>query len=103
MLIKWKTSIYHQARIERVECTRETDKAVWVLEYPWVFPGEQQTKPPVERRRMKSSDSENFHDTWEDAHAYLTRQSERQLDVLRAQLAKAQGTLGNIKGMKNPD
>lgn len=102
MLVKWKTCRYYGAKIERVECTRETDKAVWVLEYPWTIDGGRGTKPPTERRRMKTSESDNYHATWEDAHAYLLERAEYELDSARTRLAQAQGTHGNVKGMRKP-
>ena len=100
MLTKWKTSRYYHAKIERVECTRETDKAVWVLEHPWTLEG--LTKTPIERRRAKQSDSDNYHDTWEDAHAYLLKMAEYSLARARVRLADAQGALGNVKGLRKP-
>ena len=102
MLTKWKTCRYYDTKIERVECSRETDKAVWVLEYPWKLDGGRGTKPPTERRRMKSSESVNYHDTWEHAHAFLMDRTERELESARSQLARAQGTHGNVKGMRKP-
>ena len=102
MLVKWKTSGFDRTEIVPVECARETEKAVWVLEYPWTLGGGRSTKPPIERRRMKNSEYDNYHDTWEAAHAFLLACAERELDNARARLAQAQGTHGNVKGLRKP-
>ena len=101
MMVKWKTSRWRDAHIERVECTRETEKAVWVLEYPWTLDGKP-NKPPTERRRMKESDSDRFHDTWEAAHDFLLERAELHLESCRDALRRAQGAHGNVKGMRKP-
>ena len=102
LIIKWKTSIGNytpDAKIERVECTRETDSSVWVLEDTrgWF----DKDKPPklVERRRNKGAD---YHDSWQAAHAVLLADAERRLEGARTALARAQGHHGNVKGMKEP-
>ena len=102
MLTKWKTCRYYDTTIWRVECMRETDKAVWVLEYPWTIDGGCGTNPPTERRHMKQSESDNYHDIWESAHAYLLERAAAELQAARNRLAQAQGTHGNVKGMKKP-
>lgn len=98
-ITKWKTETYSD-KIQRVECTRETDSSVWVLEYPWTIPGEKQ-KPPVERRRSKSS-GDAYHDSWQAAHEHLMKRAERAVLSARSALQRAHDTLGNIKGMKPP-
>jgi hypothetical protein len=100
VLIKWKTSRFYDTEIKRVECTRETEKAVWAQEYPWRIDGR---KVPVERRRMKQSEDDAYHDTWEAAHAFLLERATTALDNARSRLAQAQGTLGNVKGMRKPE
>jgi hypothetical protein len=87
-------------QIEPVECTRDTGKSVWVLERPFsMFKAEKQ-RPPVERRRAKVPD---FHDTWEEAHAYLLGRAEVALVAARRSLQIAQDAYGNVKGMKRPN
>lgn len=93
-MTKWKTSRWHPTKIERVECTRETDKCVWVLE-DWFG----KTR---ESRHAKESGSEVFHDTWEAAHAWLLERAENALHHARAQLAQAQGNHGNVVGLRKP-
>lgn len=100
MIVKWTTGRYLAARIERVECSRETEKAVWVMEYPWVDGGRDHT--PVERRRMKQSEGEKFHDTWEAAHLFLCEQAASGLQDARNRLGQAQSVFGNVRGMRKP-
>ena len=101
-IIKWKTDIgpyTPDAKIKRVECTRETDGCVWVLEDTrgWF----DKDKPPrfVERRRNKGED---YHDTWQAAHECLLKDAERRVEAARMALSRAQGHHGNVKGMKEP-
>jgi hypothetical protein len=54
----------------------------------------------IERREAKRSEHYNWHDTWEDAHAFLIERAEAEVQTLRNQLEQAKGRLGNIKGMK---
>ena len=100
MLVKWKTD-YSGKTIERVECTRETESTVWVLEDQTGWFDQQAGKPPkmVERRRQKDG---TYHDTWELAHAYLLALATQNLEAARLNLARAQGHYGNLKGMKPP-
>lgn len=98
MLIKWKTLKWNENKIERVECVRETDKQVVILEYPWG----NNKKQPQERRHLKESGYEQFHDSWEEAHAYLMKQAEEKLLSARRSLQRAQDELGNVKGMRKP-
>ncbi len=103
-ITKWKTNISQWSggdKIERVECTRETESSVWVLEDTRSWYDEQEGKPPkfVERRRNKGAD---YHDSWQAAHECLLKDAERRLENARAALAKAQAHHGNVKGMKEP-
>ena len=102
MLVKWKTSRIGGAQIDRVECTRETAKAVWVLEYPWTLDSKPGSIPPVEKRQAKIGEWARYHDTWELAHAYLLALATQNLEAARLNLARAQGHYGNLKGMKPP-
>ena len=99
MLVKWKVNGWAQSEdlsINRVECTRATDRSVWAMENTagWGRPPKME-----ERRRVKGSD---YHDTWEAAHAFLIERAERKLQHARATLQRAQKHYGNAKGMKKP-
>ena len=75
------------AKVETVQVERETESSVWIRGY----------------RVAKESDWRMFHDTWEQAHAYLTARAEIRLTNARRQLELAQAFAGNIKGMKKPE
>jgi uncharacterized protein involved in exopolysaccharide biosynthesis len=86
-MIKYRTSFNE---IEALEVSRETKtQVVRVI-------GSHAT----ERREAKRSEYYSWHDTWEDAHAFLIERAEAEVQALRGQLEQAKGRLGNIKGMK---
>ena len=87
-MIKYRTRFNE---IKAIEVLRETDKQVVIL------------VGKTERRENKVSDWSSWHDTWEDAHAFLIAEAENKVDSLRLQLEQAKGTLGQIKGMKPSD
>ena len=89
---KFKTSKYG-TEIEPVEVVRETDAFVI---FPPYRPGGK------ERRTAKCTDYERYHDTWEDARAFLLSRAEQDVQSARRRLEVANGTLGNVKGMKKP-
>ena len=87
-MIKYKTKFNE---IEAIEVLRETEKQVVRL------------VGKTERRESKVCDWYMWHDTWEDAHAFLIAEAENEINSLRLQLDQAKGTLGQIKGMKPSD
>lgn len=87
-MIKYKTKFN---KIEAIEVLRETEKQVVRLV------GE------TERRESKVCDWYVWHDTWEDAHAFLIAEAENEINSLRLRLEQAKGTLGQIQGMKPSD
>lgn len=84
-LVKFQTRRYG-SKIERVECTRETESSV--------FFGTQ--------RQAKWSDWVQFHESWSDAHQHLMTSAEHEVAAARRGLELANAKLGNIKGMKPP-
>ncbi len=54
-------------------------------------------------REAKVSGWSNWHDTWEDAHAFLLRNAEQSVEHLRIRLDRAKGELAQIRGMKPND
>lgn len=86
-MIKYRTRF---DRIAAIEVERETDKQV-------VLPA---TDGFRSIRENKVSDWSNWHDTWDDAHAFLVAKYEREIESLRMRLEQAKGKLGQIKGMK---
>lgn len=85
--IKYKTLFN---RIEAVEIVRETEKQV-------VLPGRNGGRGCRENKR---SDWSNWHDTWEEAHAFLVSNAEKDVERARMRLEITKGVLGQLKGMK---
>lgn len=52
---------------------------------------------PGNARRAKA---DTYFKTWEAAHDYLMSVAQRELDMARLALARAQGRHGNVKGMR---
>jgi hypothetical protein len=81
----------YAAQIDAYKCTKETASFVWLT---GVYSGNSLTQ--------KKKDCDVF-DTWEAAHAELTRRAETRLNAARRQLQLAQGFAGNVRGMKPPE
>jgi hypothetical protein len=80
------------AEINALEILRETEKQVVLAP--------KHTKGK-ESRENKKSDWQCWFDTWEQAHDFLVSEAQKKVDSLRLELKKANGCLGNIKGMKS--
>lgn len=85
MPTKWWTN-RDVARIDRVECERETNKAVWIKG----------------TRRAKISTADCYHDTWEAAQEHLLNHAEFRVQSRRRSLEVANSFYGNVKGMRKP-
>lgn len=93
MIVKWKTSRYSGAKIERVKCTKETAQTVWYVDDYW----------KKERGVRKDSGGDRFHDTWEQARDFLMDSAVKQVGYARRDLQRANDFLGNVKGLKKPE
>ena len=71
------------AEIFEVTVERETEKSVWING----------------NHTAKRSQWKNFFDTWDEAKKMLTDHQSQRVNSLRRQLEKANGKLGNIKGL----
>lgn len=89
-MIKYRT---RDDKIEAHEILRETEKTVVLAPKTSANPFKQERKEP------KRSDWQNWHDTWDDAKAFLVEGAQKEVDVLRARLERSKGRLGNIKGI----
>lgn len=78
-----KLGSFLEATIQEIECERETDSSVWI----------------GGRRNAKRSEWSNYFDTWEEAHSSLLEAAERKATSARLALDRANGVMGNIKGM----
>lgn len=92
LIIKWRTG-RSNASIEKVECTRETEKCVWLTRWEGCKPS----------RMDKRSTYYNFHDSWEDAKAFLLEDAQRRVESARRSLEFANSFLGNVKGLRKPE
>lgn len=81
-IVKWVTNSWSE-KIAHAEFVRETTSCVW-----------------SESGRRFSKDG--MYDTWAQAHAALVNRQQNKVDSLRLQLERANGQLGNFKGMKEP-
>lgn len=89
-MIKYRTDRWGD-KIESLEVLKETEKQIVYM-----------NRHGREIREAKSSEWQKWHDTWEEAKDSLLRRAESRVQSLRCQLEKANGELGNIKGMKRP-
>lgn len=90
VMIKYKVSLgWYKVSlgwqmISPVEIEKETESSVWINGC----------------RRAKISTYENYFDSWDDAKQFLMDHAQKRVDSLRLQLERANGELGNIKGLK---
>jgi len=75
-----------RAEIKEVEVEKETGASVWI----------------GGRRLAKNTSYEQYHDTWERAHAHLMSKAKYRVESCRHDLELANSALGNVKGMKPP-
>lgn len=94
-MTKYKISTWNDTKIEAVEVERETDKCVWVK---WTMGANDRL-----HKELKNTESHDYFDSWDDALAILLVRAEIRLENARVRLQQAQGTYGNVKGMKNPE
>lgn len=78
-----------QAKIQRLECVKETAKFVTLIDRFY-----------CEEKRSKAK---GVYDTWEEAHAALTQIVEAELNTARLRLQYLQGVAGNVRGLKPPE
>jgi hypothetical protein len=78
--------------IKACECTKETAAFVWLKGFYRYNPDE----------ICKQKKAGKMFDTWEEAHAELTRRADAKLNAARRQLEQAQAFAGNVRGMKPP-
>lgn len=85
-MIKYKADDWLRQKVDIVECDRETDSSVFV----------------DGKRRAKESAHECYFDSFDEAKAWLLDRAERRVQAARIALQRAQDSLGNIKGLKEP-
>jgi len=95
MITKYKTN-YSNDKIVKVEVVLETNQSVWIQ------PIGSSGMVLAERRLSKMSGDVCYLNTWQEAHELLIERAQQKVDMHRRHLEQAKGTLGNIKGMKQP-
>ena len=86
-MIKYK-AVSYLWKIEPIEIVKETEKTIFLI---------------GGRKERKASELVSWHDTWEGARQALLSRAEGDVASARLRLQDANGILGNIKGMKNPE
>jgi len=99
MIIQWKTRNGH-AEIEAVECTRATKYEVFIMRDVGYQPA--QAEHSFERDSYFIANEEGYHDTWEEAHDYLSRYAVKREAELRAELSLADANMAELKDMRAP-
>lgn len=54
------------------------------------------------RREARTTFYTSWHESWEEAHAFIVDRAEKKIASLRLQLKSEEGRLGNLRGMKPP-
>lgn len=96
-MIKWRTGGYGKNLIERVEIEKETKKTVWVRS-TW-YGG---TKTEV-RQERKDTGYHQYHDTWDDAKAYLMEQANADKANARRKLDMAISHIDLVSKLTKPE
>jgi len=96
MIVKWLTDTRGAAIIDRIECTRETDRAVWYTVCDDFEAPEKEVKSPKVSRYVM------FHDTWQEAHAYLREHAEVMCIVSGRELARDVLFAKGVDALKPP-
>jgi hypothetical protein len=98
-LVKFKRT--GDARIECVECVRETAQSVWVSKI--VRKLKAGAKPErVEIRCAKMGAYDSYHDSWADAHTLIVTRAENEVSNAEDALTEARDWLATAKSMKPP-
>jgi hypothetical protein len=80
----------YSLEIKPVAIERESESCVWI------------NISGRSSRSNKKSSYDRYHDTWEEAHAYLVARCQRSVDALKEQLQKARTSLGQVESLKKP-
>lgn len=88
-MIKYRTQ---EEKIEPIEIVRETKAQVVIID-----------TRGREQRESKRSDWRNWHDTWEDAHAFLIEKAESKVAFAQSGLNIAKAELVKIKDLGQQD
>lgn len=86
MITKYMTGWFAKGElIKKIEVEKETEKSV-------IIDG---------RRNAKFSEHAQYHESFDEAKAFLMQKAEARLTKARRSLEDAQGFYGNVKGLKS--
>lgn len=92
MLTKYRIKgRFKEAKIEVIEVLRETEHFVYT-----------RGNRDKENRDGKRTEWAEYYDTWEDAHAALTKAAQKRVAGARRALELANAFAGNVEGMRKP-
>ena len=72
-MIMFRTSLWNKAEILEAEVIRKTKSSVWIAWEP--------DMPGKSKRRSRDGDYEQWHDTWEEAKAFLLQRTGHEMRV----------------------
>ncbi len=96
--IRWRTS--WSGEIRRIECVRETDQYIWYVTDLYNSNRGQPLKKPC--REKKTADRQQYHNTWEEAHAYLLKSARDSIERATSRLRTAEAYYEQVWSMKKP-
>lgn len=91
-MMKWLVETW-DSKPQKVEVVKQTEKTVTVRML------DRFSKSAYDSRRVNP----DIFDTFDQAKAFMIQRQEERLESIRLQLARENGYLGNLKGLKNPD
>jgi hypothetical protein len=97
-IIMW--CVNSPGKIEQVECSKVTDKSVFIVAEP-NWKGEMYRLRTPQRENIASG-YRSYHETWADAHAAILAKAEQDIFSARLNLRRAQNEHGRIQAMKPP-
>jgi len=100
MSMIWFRTYSHTNKIEAVVVEKCTATSVWVVDK--YGGGWSKGNSGKVSRAARESDYMQYHESWDDAKAYLLKRAESRVVAARRALETANADFGNIKGMKPP-
>ena len=92
-ITKYKTEKCYPTKITPVECERETDKCVFVI---GIYGRKEASKA------SKAGEYDQYHDSWEVAHAHLLGKAKSCLASHKKRVDTARSELETVKALKAP-
>ena len=103
MEIKYKVSKYHSDKIKPYVIEKTTDKCVFYYYTLEMGDGDIRYNPDNAQKELKENNWHIWFDTWEEAHAYVTRFLKKSVNNLKATLSSNENKLEKMVKMDKPD